>query len=87
MHAINFQPGSREPTSAMSSQAESLSSGPLSSQGTGGPSGLPPYQHFPTDMDVDVEDALELHDAPGEKTDTDFFNDFADDFDLADVGL
>ena len=35
----------------------------------------------PTDMEVDVEDTLADHEAPVEKTDADFFNDFDDDFD------
>ena len=41
----------------------------------------------PTDMmEVDVEDSLALdHDAPTEKTDADFFNDFPDDFDDEDL--
>ena len=34
-----------------------------------------------TDMEVEVEDSLLDHDAPAEKTDADFFNDFDDDFD------
>jgi len=52
----------------------------------GMPSGsvLPP---FPTDMDVDADDALGLdpHNTPIEKTDADFFNDFDDDFDDDDL--
>ena len=42
---------------------------------------------IPTDMmEVEVEDSLiDHHDAPAEKTDTDFFNDFDDDFDDEDL--
>eukprot|EP00325_Prymnesiales_sp_UTEX-LB-985_P027565 CAMPEP_0174716754 /NCGR_PEP_ID=MMETSP1094-20130205/24636_1 /TAXON_ID=156173 /ORGANISM="Chrysochromulina brevifilum, Strain UTEX LB 985" /LENGTH=66 /DNA_ID=CAMNT_0015916575 /DNA_START=35 /DNA_END=235 /DNA_ORIENTATION=- len=40
----------------------------------------------PTDMDIDVEDTLGLdHETSGEKTDTDFFNEFEDDFDDEDL--
>jgi hypothetical protein len=40
----------------------------------------------PTDMDIDVEDSLALdHDAPAERTDENFFNDFEDDFDDDDL--
>jgi hypothetical protein len=40
----------------------------------------------PTDMmEVDVEDTLNDHEAPVEKTDADFFNDFEDDFDDEDL--
>jgi len=39
----------------------------------------------PTDMDIDVEDALFDHEAPQEKVDADFFNDFPDDFDDEDL--
>jgi len=40
----------------------------------------------PTDMDVDPEDSLLIeHEHTAEKTDTDFFNDFADDFDDEDL--
>ena len=40
-----------------------------------------------TDMDVDTEDgfALDIHDAPQEKMDADFFNAFEDDFDDEDI--
>lgn len=42
---------------------------------------------FPTDMDVDAEDAMGLdpNNTLVEKTDVDFFNDFEDDFDDEDI--
>ena len=43
-------------------------------------------QGQPTDMEIEGEDSLLVdHEAPAEKTDTDFFNDFDDDFDDDDL--
>jgi len=36
-------------------------------------------------VDIDVEDGIIEHDAPQERTDADFFNDFGDDFDDEDL--
>ena len=51
--------------------------------------GIPPAPesfYNATDMEVEMDDSLVVdHDAPVEKTDADFFNNFEDDFDDEDL--
>ena len=55
------------PSSASASASSQLAAPPSAE--------MPPLYNPTTDMDVEVEDSLLMdHEAPAEKTDTDFFN-------------
>ena len=77
MNSAPRPPSSQSTPSAKVGGSSQLAMPPIS----GAESGMQP-----TDMEIEVEDSLLFdHDAPAEKTDTDFFNDFEDDFDDDDL--